>query len=264
MDLLIAFTEGLGRHFVGWTASVQALARFLYRVMGAVLAPATWNRATFDNVIRQVYFTAVQALYVFLPYTLVIIGVIVAIIVSTARGLGLSYLADDLVIRVLTLELLPFLTALFVALRSGSAINTEIALMRVTLEMDALRHCGVDPLHFELLPRVVGGVLSVLALSLLAGSISLIAAYLGLYGLSPAGATYFSMTVANVFGGPTMLGWMVKCVLFGLVVSSVPVAAGLETTAKIYAVPISVRKGMMRVFFALVFIEVLSLVAEYV
>ena len=264
MNLLIAFTEGLGRHFVGWTASIQALVRVLYRVMGAVLAPATWNRATFDNVIRQVYFTAVQALYVFLPYTLVIIGVIVAIIVSTARGLGLSYLADDLVIRVLTLELLPFLTALFVALRSGSAINTEVALMQVTREMDALRHCGVDPLHFEFLPRVAGGVLSVLALSLLAGFISLIAAYLGLYGLSPAGATYFSMTVANVFSGPSMLGWVVKCVLFGLVVTSVPIAAGLETAAKTYSVPISVLKGMMRVFFALVFIEVLSLVVKYV
>ena len=264
MNVLMAFTEGLGRRFIGWTTSVRALAQFLYHVLSAFLAPATWNRATLDNVIRQVYFTAVQALNVFLPYTLVIIGVIVAIIVSTARGLGLSYLATDLVIRVLTLELLPFLTALFVALRSGSAINTEVALMEVTRELDAFRHCGVNPLYFEFLPRVAGGVISVLSLSLLAGFISLAGAYLGLYGLSPAGASYFSMTVANVFSIPTMLGWFVKCVLFGLVVTSVPIAAGLETPPKTFFVPISVLRGMMRVFFALVLIEVLSLAAKYV
>lgn len=264
MNMLGIFTEGLGRRFLGWAASVHGIFLLIYEVFRALLAPATWNRATLDNVIKQIYFTGVQSLYVFLPYTLVIVGVIVAIIVTTARGLGLSYLAADLSIRVLMLELLPFLTALFVALRSGSAINTEVALMQVAHELDAFRHCGVNPLYFEFLPRVAGGVISVLCLSLLAGFISLVAAYLGLYGLSPAGASYFSMTVANIFSIPVMLGWVVKCALFGLVVTSVPIAAGLETPPKSFSVPISVLKGMMRVFFALVLIELLSLVAKYV
>lgn len=264
MNMLSAFTVGLGRRFVGWMGSLQGLFRLLYQVLRAFLAPATWNRATLDNVIKQIYFTAVQALYVFLPYTLVIVVVIVAIIVSTARGLGLSYLAADLIIRMLMLELLPFLTALFVALRSGSAINTEVALMEVNRELDAFRHCGVNPLYFEFLPRVAGGMVSVVSLSLVAGFISLAAAYLGLYGLSPAGASYFSMTVANIFSIPVMLGWVLKCALFGLVVTSVPIAAGLETPAKAFFVPISVLKGMMRVFFGLGLIEVLSLVVKYV
>ncbi len=264
MSIFSAFTTGLGRRFAGWANSAFAVFRLLYLVFRALLTPATWNRATLDNVVKQIYLTGVQALYVFLPYTLVTVGVITAIIVTTARSLGLSYLAADLSIRMLMLELLPFLTALFVALRSGSANNTEVALMRVNRELDAFRHCGVNPLDFEFLPRVVGGVIAVVGLSLLAGFISLAAAYTGLYGLSSAGATYFSMTVANIFSLQVMLGWVIKCTLFGLVVTSVPIVAGLETPPKAFFVPISVLRGMMRVFFALVLIEVLSLVAKYV
>jgi hypothetical protein len=37
-----------------------------------LLDRTTWNRATFDVVIKQVYFTAVQILPVFLAYVLVI------------------------------------------------------------------------------------------------------------------------------------------------------------------------------------------------
>ena len=58
--------------------------------------------------------------------------------------------------RVLVLEMLPLMTALFVALRTGAAINTEVALMQIQNELDALQRIGIDPFRLELLPRVVG------------------------------------------------------------------------------------------------------------
>ncbi|MFP5408774.1 MAG: MlaE family ABC transporter permease [Gammaproteobacteria bacterium] len=264
MNFLATSIESFGAKLAGWFTVGYALFAFLGRAALLLLEPATWNRATFDVVIKQVYFTAVQILPVFLAYVLVISWLIITIILSTARDFGLTEFASEMAIRVLVLELLPFLTALFIALRSGSAINTEVALMRVNNELDALAHCKVPPMQFEFLPRLVGGVVSVVTLAGLAGLLALIVGYLAIYGVNTAGFEPYTRTVSNIINFQIMAGLIAKCALFGLAVTLIPVTAGLETPKKLFMVPVSVLRGMMRVFFAIVTIEVVSLALKYI
>ena len=184
MNFLAASIESLGAKLVGWFTVGYGTFAFLTQASLLLLDRTTWNHATFDVVIKQVYFTAVQILHIFLGYSLVISWLIISIILSTARDFGLTAFASEMTIRVLVLELLPFLTALFIALRSGSAINTEVALMQVNNELDALAHCKVPPMQFEFLPRLIGGVVSVVILAGLAGLTALLLAYLSIYGMS--------------------------------------------------------------------------------
>ena len=187
MNFLAASIESLGAKVVGWFTVGYAMFAFLAKASLLLLDRTTWNRATFDVVVKQVYFTAVQILPVFLGYALVISWLIITIILSTARDFGLTAFASEMTIRVLVLELLPFLTALFVALRSGSAINTEVALMQVNNELDALAHCKVPPMQFEFMPRLIGGGVSGVILAGLAGLLALLLGYLSIYGVSTAG-----------------------------------------------------------------------------
>ena len=264
MHFLATSIESLGAKLAGWFTVGYALFAFLARAALLLLEPSTWNRATFDVVIKQIYFTAVQILPVFLAYVLVISWLIITIILSTARDFGLTEFASEMAIRVLVLELLPFLTALFIALRSGSAINTEVALMRVNNELDALAHCKVPPMQFEFMPRLVGGVVSVVTLAGLAGLLALIVGYLAIYGVNTAGFEPYTRTVSNIINFNIMAGLIAKCALFGLAVTLIPVTAGLETPKKLFMVPVSVLRGMMRVFFAIVTIEVVSLALKYI
>ena len=219
MNFLAASIESLGAKIAGWFTVGYGMFAFLGRALLLLLDRATWNRATFDVVVKQVYFTAVQILHVFLGYALVISWLMISIILSTARDFGLTEFATEMTIRVLVLELLPFLTALFIALRSGSAINTEVALMQVNNELDALAHCKVPPMQFEFLPRLIGGVVSVVALASLAGLLALLLAYLSIYGLTMAGFEAFTRTVAKIFDFRIVAGLAVKCALFGLAVT---------------------------------------------
>ncbi|HMM47605.1 MAG TPA: ABC transporter permease [Thiobacillaceae bacterium] len=264
MNFLAARIESLGAKLVGWFTVAYAMVAFLARAALLLLDRATWNRATFDVVIKQIYFTAVQILHVFLGYAVVISWLIISIILSTARDFGLSEFASEMTIRTLVLELLPFLTALFVALRSGSAINTEVALMRVNNELDALAHCKVPPMQFEFLPRLIGGVVSVITLSLLAGLLALLMGYLAIHGPTLAGFEAYTQTIAKILDFRILAGLLVKCALFGLAVTLIPVTAGLETPKKLFLVPVSVLRGMMRVFLAIVTIEVSSLALKYI
>jgi phospholipid/cholesterol/gamma-HCH transport system permease protein len=264
MNRLLSFLESIGAKVAGWFAVGYGMFAFLVQALVLVAHPTTWNRATFDVVVKQIYFTAVQILYVFLGYTLVISWLMITIILSTARDFGLTEFATEMTIRVLVLELLPFLTALFVALRSGSAINTEVALMQVNNELDALAHCQVPPMQFEFMPRLIGGVISVISLTLLAGLLALLLAYASIYGAQTAGMEPFTNTMAKIFDFRIVAGLTLKCTLFGLAVTLIPVTAGLETPKKLFMVPVSVLRGMMRVFFAIVFIEVVSLAIKYI
>jgi phospholipid/cholesterol/gamma-HCH transport system permease protein len=131
---------------------------------------------------KQIYFTAWQILPGFTLFAALLSFVLIQIVVTTAARYGLSEYALEVSMRLLVLELLPLITALFVALRSGSAINTEVALMRIHGEIEALEDAGVDTLRLEFMPRVIGGMISVLALTAVCSVLALVLAYLAVYG----------------------------------------------------------------------------------
>ncbi len=238
-------------------------ARFAGRAVAASLSPELYNSATRTVVAKQIYFTAWQILPGFTLFAALLSFVLIQIVVSTAANYGLSEYALEVSMRLLVLELLPLITALFVALRSSSAINTEVALMRIHNEIDALEAAGVDTMRLEFVPRVIGGVISVLALTAVSGAVALMLAYLAVYGPQWWSFPDFTRVMAKVFEGPIMLGLLAKTLFFGLAVTAIPVVEGLATPRKLFMAPISVLRGMVRLFFALMLIEVASLALKY-
>ncbi|TMH65638.1 MAG: ABC transporter permease [Betaproteobacteria bacterium] len=166
--------------------------------------------------------------------------------------------------RALVLELMPLLTALFVALRSGAAISSEIALMRIAGEFEDLPSAGIEPFEREFVPRVAAAATSVFALTALACVFLVARSYLLMYGPSPWGFSPFTRTVASVFTPLALGGLGVKCVAFGAVVAVIPISAGLDATRDAKSVPVAVMGGMVRLFFALGLIEILALALKYV
>jgi len=56
---------------------------------------------------------------------------------------------------------------------------------------------------------------------------------------------------------------LVKSIAFGFVTMLIPIYSGLKTGSSYTAIPISVLNGMVKLFIALFFIEVLSLVLQF-
>ncbi len=233
-------------------------------VVVAAVSPAVYNSATRTVVMKQIYFTAVQILVPFTLFAALLSFVLIQIVVGTAANYGLSDYALEMVVRLLVLEVLPLVTALFVALRSGSAINTEVALMRIHNEIEALEDSGVDTLRLEFMPRVIGGMLSVLSLTAITSVLALVLAYLAVYGWQPWSLPDFSRVMGQVFDGAILTSIWLKSLAFGLAVTVIPVAEGLATPKMLFMAPISVLRGMVRLFFVLMFIEVASLAFKYI
>lgn len=79
---------------------------------------------------------------------------------------GANVYVADLVSIAITRELAPLMTAIIVAGRSGAAYAAEIATMKVSDEIDALRTMGLDPIGWLVIPRILALVLVVPVLTL--------------------------------------------------------------------------------------------------
>jgi phospholipid/cholesterol/gamma-HCH transport system permease protein len=83
-------------------------------------------------------------------------------------------------------ELGPVVTALLFAGRAGTALASEIGLMRATDQLSAMEIMAVDPLKRVVLPRFLGGVISMPLLTAIFVMVSI-------YGVQLIGVQYFGI-----------------------------------------------------------------------
>ena len=81
------------------------------------------------------------------------------------RQVGAEDMLGSMMVVVLFRELAPVATALVVLLRVGTATVVELATMRATGEVEALEALSIDPVHYLVLPRVIGLSVSVFCLA---------------------------------------------------------------------------------------------------
>jgi phospholipid/cholesterol/gamma-HCH transport system permease protein len=123
-------------------------------------------------------------------------------------------------------ELAPVITALLFAGRAGTALASEIGLMRATDQLTAMEIMAVDPLRYVAAPRFLGGVI---AMPLLTAIFSVI----GLYGAQLIGVqlmgvdkgVFWSQTQGSVDLHDVNEG-IVKSVVFGIACSLIAVYEG--------------------------------------
>lgn len=123
-------------------------------------------------------------------------------------------------------ELGPVVTALLFAGRAGTALTSEIGLMRATDQLTAMQIMAVDPLRYVAAPRFLGGVI---AMPLLAAIFSIV----GLFGAQLVGVqimgvdsgAFWSQMQAAVELNDVTEG-IIKSVIFGLACSLVAVFEG--------------------------------------
>lgn len=256
--------EKVARTFVAWLASWWRVFHFGAKAIVMAASPSAYDRATSNLMARQVYFTAWQILPGFILVSAIFSYMVIRIVLLAAVSYGLEDLALAIVVRVLILELIPLFVALFVALRSGAAINTEVALMHIRGDLEALQRAGEDPMRHQLVPRVVGSAVSVFSLTVIACSMATVLAYFAMYGFTAGGIADYTLAMSRIFDVAITLGLGLKAFFFGLAVAIIPITASLDAPREARYAPIAVLNGMVRLFLSLALIEGASLAFKYI
>jgi len=131
-------------------------------------------------------------------------------------------------------ELGPVLTALLFAGRAGTALTSEIGLMRATDQLTAMQMMAVDPLRYVVAPRFLGGLISMPLLTGIYNIVGLFGAHLiGVRLMRLDNGSFWSQMQSSVSLRDVMEG-VVKSLVFGFICSLIAVYEGYhaEPTAE--------------------------------
>jgi phospholipid/cholesterol/gamma-HCH transport system permease protein len=260
-----ALTDGV-RAFGRWLHNWWRIAELGAQLLTLALSPPRYTAGYRRALLRHIYLGTAPSLLWFTVLTTLLSLVVIRIVLVTSISYGLTQYALEMVVRVLVLELIPLTAALFAALRCTIPRAAEVAALRTTAgpgAWDARVREGVDPMLMEVLPRVSAGIVCALLLAAISCGVTLLLAYLSVYGFTSAGFAGYTRTVGHVFGPGVALVFSLKIAALALAVALLPLASVLIGPARPQAGTSAELQGLVRMFFVVLLIEGASLVGNY-
>lgn len=262
--MILRAIERIGDKTISYLSSFYDVLKFAAICLIHMANPKNYSPASKMVLIKQIYFTTIQIIPLFTMMAILFGSVIIGVIISLAAEYGLQDKIGSILITFTIDEFSPFFTALLISLRSGTAVNTEIAVMNVNKELNSLREYKINLINYLFLPRIISGIISVTSLSILFSIIMLTSGYIfALFYMNMDLHTYKSILLRAV-EIKDILTLLIKGVSFGFVTMLIPIYSGLKTENSYTAIPISVLNGMVKLFIALFFIEVISLLLQLI
>ncbi len=224
-----SFTDLLGRKLFLALLTVQGLGAFALITIGVVLKNSGVARSVMQPRIRhEINRAGVSLLPMFFFVALALGFLVVGQTVSALARVGATgYLGSTMVI-VIVRELGPLLTAMLVLARVGTANVIELGTARALGDVEALEALGIDPVHYLIVPRVIGMAVGIFSLTiyLILGALAsgYLFAFLQDVPLTPG--DYFKQ-IAEALGWLDFALLALKTVAFGFFIAVVTCYHGL-------------------------------------
>lgn len=215
----------IGRKILGQVRYAGAFALLCKQILAEIISRPFYFRLT----IEQVYFIGIQS-FLLVAITALATGSVMAL----QFGFGLQKFGGTLYIpKIVALsiarEMGPVFTSLLVAGRIGSGIASEVASMKVTQQIDAIRALGTSPIKRIVIPRVLA---SLIALPIL----TLFADYIGLFGAMAVctnefniPSDFFISKIQETLRMYDLMTGMAKTLVFAFFISVTACWKGLNT-----------------------------------
>jgi phospholipid/cholesterol/gamma-HCH transport system permease protein len=164
--------------------------------------------------------------------------------------------AGIVMVTVIVRELGPLVTALLVLARVGTVIVIELSTNRATGEVDALEALGIDPIHYLVMPRVIGLAAAIFSLTVYMIIIALASGYLFAFiqdvPLSPG--QYLSQLTSSLRWQDFAL-LALKTLTFGSVIAVVTCYHGLARPVRLEEVGLVTSRAVVSSVVACVLLD---------
>ncbi len=201
--------------------------------LGAVVAVlaramASLKRLRLPSVVRHVMETGVNAVPI-VALIAFLISVIVAYIgAQQLVKFGGEIFVVDLVTVAVLRELGVLLTAIIVAGRSGSAFAAELGVMKLNNEVDALQAIGMDPIEVLIVPRVLGLMIALPALTVVADAMGLAGGALLSWYLVDIPLNQYVERMQEAIADTTFWVGIIKAPVFAFLIATIGTLRGMQ------------------------------------
>ncbi|MCK9211584.1 MAG: ABC transporter permease [Ignavibacteriaceae bacterium] len=188
-------------------------------------------------LIRQILFTGFEALGLITFVAIAVGGIIILEGSAILPDFGQSKLLYTILVIIILRELGGLLTAFIIIARSGTAIAAELGNMVVNQEVESLVSFGISPVLYLVVPRVLGVVLSMIALNIYFNVAALAGGWFMAYLFAPIPLLDFLNKLFSEISVNDIASSFIKSLLFGFVIAVVSSYQGLQVSFASTEVP---------------------------
>ena len=212
-------------------------------VQGAFRLRPEQLRVVLEVTRIQIRFTALDALPLCILTALLLGAVTLLQVFGQLSGFGVESYLSQILAQLVIRELGPLMVGILVITRSGTAMATEMASRKLSGELDALAVSGVDPIQYLLVPRLLGGIISVFSLVILFDAVALLGGFLVAWLRLPLSFSFFLGALGQAIGQRELTATFTKCLVFGAAIPLISTAYGLRVKRSPTEIPQAVTKA---------------------
>jgi len=187
-----------------------------------------------------------------------LVGLIIGFIgISQLGRFGAISYVPELVVVAHFRELGALVTAIIVAGRSGAGLASELATMKVSEEIDALRSIGFDPVRWLVVPRCLALVIVLPILTEIGDLFALGGALAATTAMTDMPISMYLTGTAEAITGNNLLAGLIKSPFLALAIGLVACGQGLATHGGAAAVGARTTTAVVMSIFAVIVINTL-------
>ncbi|HXT10220.1 MAG TPA: ABC transporter permease [Candidatus Angelobacter sp.] len=260
------FANYVGRKLFRFLLTIQGLGAFALITLGVIITKIGVARRVIRPLIsREISRAGVRLLPMFLFLATVLGLLIIGQTVSWASKFGATHTVTehlgDIFVIVVVRELGPLIAAVLVLARIGTANVVELGTARAMGEVEALEALGIDPVHYLVVPRVIGMAVGIFALTVYLIIAALASGYLWafLQNVPLRPGDYFGQLAAALNGLDFVL-LALKTMLFGFIIAIVTCYHGLAQPLQLEEVSYATVRAVAQSVIACVLIDALFII----
>lgn len=177
------YSNVVGRGLLGFLMALHGVGAFALITLGVMLRKFHVARPVLRPLVaREIYRSGVRLLPMFLFAAVALGFLVIGQTVALLDRVGAANaLLGDIMVIVVVRELGPLLAALLLLARVGTANVVELGTARALGEVESLEALGIDPVHYFVVPRVIGMAIGISALTVYLILGTLVSGYLWVF-----------------------------------------------------------------------------------
>ena len=262
----LGWIDSVGHRVVRFARTAKGLLAFALITLGVILTRFNVASRVIHPLVRAQLYRAGLRLLPMITFLACALGlVIIGQMVALLTRVGAQSFAGTVMVTVVVREIGPLAAALVVLTRVGTASVVELGTARALGEVDALEALCIDPVHYLVVPRVIGLALAVFSLTVYFIVVTLVSGYLFAFAqdvpLMPA--DYFrQLAVSLVWQDFALLA--LKTCAFGIIIAVVTCYQGLAQPLRVEEISEATTRAVVQSILACVSLDTLFIVVYLV
>lgn len=237
-NVIATLTGWPGRRLIQSVLYVIDLVTFsLFAVIEWIKSHRLFNPRSYRTIVQQIIFTGVDALA-----TITLLGIATGVVFTYRLIAVISSLdaAEDLVnllVNIICLGIGPFIAAIILISRTGSAIVVDIGNMKLHGEIEGLELLGINISEHLIAPRIIGCAISQLVITVYFTFIALVTGIV-LSGIFLSNSHFeLLISMSSAFTPYLVLIFVTKNIIFGYIIATTACFNGLNVKGSATEIP---------------------------